>query len=96
MGKDMPKIVCDKTINGVTTPKIITTTAGDQGNAVKVLTDAGQPFWWWSSITVPAGKKLYAVDFTNAPIATDNAADNNVLIQAITVSPEDVLTFIDI
>lgn len=90
------KIVCDKTIGGVTIPKILSTTPGDQGLAVKILTDAGQPFWWWPSITVPAGKKLYAVDFTNAPIATDDPTTNQLLIDAIVATPEQVLTFIDI
>lgn len=92
----MAKIVCDKVIGGVTQPRILTTTSGDQGAAVAIMTQAGQPFFWWPTITIPSGQKLVGVDFTDAPIATDDAATNNSLIEAFVatgITPEQVLTF---
>lgn len=78
-------------IDGVPTETLfaVTTAAGNQGAIVKQLVPAGNPFWWFASI--PPGKVI-AADFTNAPIRSDNVAENNAAIAAITVQPEDVLT----
>lgn len=92
----MAKIVCMKTIGGVDQPRIITTTPGDQGRAVTLLTQQGQPYFWWPTIAVPAGQKLVGVDFTDAPIAYDEDLINNQWIESFVnsgITPEDVLTF---
>lgn len=90
MGKQM-KVVCEKTINGVTGVYAITTpTYGDQGYFLKSVVGAGNPFWAWPSI--PSGHVIGA-DFTGAPICTDDSVTNNALIAGITVAPEDVLVY---
>lgn len=79
-------------INGVMTETLlnVTTAAGNQGAIVKQIVPAGNPFWWFASI--PAGKVI-AADFTDAPIRSDNVDTNNASIAAITVTPEEVLTY---
>lgn len=95
MGEAM-KVVCEKTIGGVTQLVSITTPAGNQGAYVSSLVPQGNPFWLWP--TIPAGKVIGA-DFTGAPIASSaatsaqRAIENNAAIAEITAEPGDVLTF---
>ena len=94
MEKTVAKIICDKTINGVTEVRNITTPTGNQGLYVKTIVGVGNPFWWFTSIPpVPPDHKIIA-DFTDAPIATADTAMNNTLIGQISVQPEDVLTYV--
>lgn len=90
MEKTMPKVICEKTINGVTAVRNITTASGNQGQYIKVIVGVGNPFWWFQSI--PPGIVVGA-DFTNAPICTDDATVNNQLISQISVQPEDVIVY---
>jgi hypothetical protein len=90
MEKTVPKIICEKTVNGVTAVRNITTPIGNQGAYAKAVVGVGNPFWWFPSI--PAGIVVGA-DFTGAPICTDDAATNNTLISQISVQPEDVLLY---
>lgn len=85
------KLICNKTVNGVTAVRNITTPGtGDQGAYVATIVGAGNPFWMWP--TIPTGT-IIGADFTGAPIATTNAATNNTLIAAITALPADVLIY---
>lgn len=86
----MPKIICEKTVNGVTAVRNITTPTGTQGAFVATIVGEGNAFWWFNSI--PAGKVIGA-DFTNAPIASADPAINNAAIAAITAQPGDVLIY---
>lgn len=90
MENQVAKIICEKTINGVTAVRNITTPTGNQGSYVKTIVGVGNPFWWFS--TIPSGT-LIGADFTNAPICTADATQNNTLISQISVQPEDVLIF---
>lgn len=89
----MAKVFYEKEvlIDGVPTMKLfnVTTPAGNQGAYVVTLCN-GKPFWWFASI--PSGS-VVGCDFTGAPVATGNAATNNGLITAITVTPGDVLSY---
>lgn len=93
MEKQVPKIICEKTVNGVTAVRNITTPAGNQGQYAISIVGVGNLFWWFPSITVPPGQKVVGCDFTGAPACTNDAAQNNALIEAITVAPEDVIIF---
>lgn len=93
MGTEKMKLVCEKTVNGVQQVVMITTSTGNQGQYVAIIVGAGNPFYMWNAITLPPGEKVIGCDFTNAPIATASATDNNALIAQISVEPEDVLTF---
>jgi hypothetical protein len=85
------KLICEKTVNGVTAVRNITTPAvGNQGAYVKTIVGVGNPFWFWPSI--PAGI-LIGADFTNAPICSDDPAANNAAIANISANPEDVLIY---
>lgn len=84
------KLICNKTVNGVTSVRNITTPPGNQGAYVATIVGEGNPFWMWGSI--PSGTVIGA-DFTNAPLATTDAATNNGLIEGITAQPEDVLIY---
>lgn len=87
----MPKLICEKTVNGVTAVRNITTPAvGNQGSYVRTIVGVGNPFWFFPSI--PAGI-LVGADFTGAPICSDDPAENNILIANITAAPEDVLIY---
>lgn len=90
MENKMAKIICEKTINGVTAVRNITTPTGNQGQYIKTIVGVGNPFWWFPSI--PSGQ-LIGADFTNAPIATADATQNNTLVSQISVQPEDVLIY---
>lgn len=89
----MAKVFFEKEIliGGVPTMKLfnVTTPAGNQGQYVASLCN-GLPFWWFASI--PIGKVI-GCDFTDAPIATSSSITNNGLIDAITATPNDVLTY---
>lgn len=88
----MAKVVCEKRVNGEQRLVVVTTPGGgNQGLYVKSIVGAGNPFWLWPSI--PSGTVI-GCDFTNAPVCTDDPSQNNALIAAITVAPEDVLTYL--
>lgn len=91
----MPKLVCEKTIAGVTALRVFTTVNGPQGAVIKQLVGVGNPYWIWSSI--PAGTVI-AADFTSAPIADTDIAVNNanaapLLDSPPSVDPASVLTY---
>lgn len=86
----MAKTIFEKTVNGQTYLIAATMAQGNQGAYVLTLVKPGNPFWWFNSI--PTGKVI-ACDFSNAPICGNTAAENNALIAAITVQPEEVLTY---
>lgn len=67
----------------------ITAPVGGEATLVKVKCN-GKPFFCWN--TIPAGN-IVGCDFTNAPIGTANVAANAALIAAITLTPQDVLTY---
>lgn len=90
MGTEPMKLVCNKTLNGVTFLAVVTTANGNQGLYVKAIAGVGNPYWIWPSI--PAGTVI-AADFTNAPIVDADPAVNNTNIAAITATPADVLTY---
>lgn len=89
----MGKLVCNMTINGEESLRVLTTAAGVVPRLVKTTPGVGKPYWYWPSISVPAGQSVIAADLTNAPIATSSEADNAAAIAAITAAPEDVLVF---
>lgn len=89
------KLVCEKTINGVTAVRVFTTISGPQGLAIKQIAGVGNPYWIWNSI--PSGTVIGA-DFTNAPIASADVAVNNtnaapLLDTPPSVDPLDVLVY---
>lgn len=91
----MPKLVCEKTIGGVTAVRVFTTVSGPQGAIIKQMAGVGNPFWIWNSI--PPGKVVGA-DFTNAPIASADVAANNAAAEPLladppSVDPSEVLFF---
>lgn len=86
----MAKVICEETINGETVIRSYTTSPGAAAAFVKIKPGAGNPFWCWPS--VPAGT-IIGCDFTNAPIATSDTAQNQALIDGITVQPADVLVY---
>ncbi len=46
----MPKLVCEKTIGGVTAVRVFTTVSGPQGSIIKTMVGVGNPYWIWNSI----------------------------------------------
>ena len=97
MDKTLPKLVCMKTIGGVTALRVLTTVGGAQGSYIKLLAGVGNPYWIWNSLPV-ADNKVIAADFTNAPIASSDISVNNanaapLLADPPSVAPESVLTF---
>lgn len=90
MGTEPMKLVCNKTLNGVTFLAVITTANGNQGLYVKAIAGVGNPYWIWP--TIPSGQVI-AADFTNAPIVDADPAVNNMNIAAITATPAEVLTY---
>lgn len=93
--KKIPKLICEKTISGVTAVRSFTTAYGDQGPIIKTIVGVGNPYWIWSSI--PAGKVIGA-DFTNAPICSSDVAVNTanaapLLADPPSVDPMDVLIY---
>lgn len=91
----MPKLICEKTIAGVTAVRVFTTVSGPQGAIIKQIVGVGNPYWIWNSI--PAGTVIGA-DFTNAPIASSDISVNNdnaapLLADPPSVDPGDVLVY---
>ncbi len=87
------QIICYKQIQGQTVLAKITTVVADPGYLIRQLVGVGKPYWAWPS--VPVGKVIGA-DFTNAPIASANIAENNAAYQNIInngPTPEDVLVY---
>jgi hypothetical protein len=89
----MGKLVCNMTINGEESLRVLTTAAGVVPRLVKTTPGVGKPYWYWPSISVPAGESVIAADFTSAPIASSSEAENAESIEAITATPEEVLVF---
>lgn len=87
----MAKLICEELVNGetvirsYTTPSILAAAA-----LAKTRPGIGNPFWVWPS--VPTGQ-IIAVDFSGAPLATDNTQTNNTLIAEITATPQEKLTY---
>lgn len=90
MGTAPMKLICNKTVGGVTAVRNFTTPTGNQGSYVKTIVGPGNPFWMWA--TIPSGQVIGA-DFTDAPICSADIAVNNQLIADITAEPEDVLVY---
>ena len=93
--KTVPKLVCEKTIGGVSAVRVFTTVSGQQGAVIKQIVGVGNPYWIWNSI--PSGTVIGA-DFTNAPIASADIAANNaaaapLLADTASVDPTEVLVF---
>lgn len=91
----MPRLVCEKTLGGVTAVRVFTTVNGPQGPIIKQIVGVGNKYWIWSAI--PAGTVIGA-DFTNAPTAdADNAVNNAnaapLLANPPTVDPASVLVY---
>lgn len=85
--------VCMKTLNGNTFLAKFTTANGHQGANVKAIVGVGNAYWVWPSLSNMA--RIVAADFTGAPVAKANINDTLADINAITVAPEDVLTWSD-
>lgn len=91
----MPKLVCEKTLAGVTAVRVFTTVSGAQGAIIKQIVGVGNPFWIWN--TIPSGTVI-AADFTDAPVASADVATNNALAAPLladppSVDPASVLTY---
>jgi hypothetical protein len=86
----MAKLICEKELNGELILCNLTTVAGVVPTLVITTPGVGKPFWFWNSI--PVGK-IVACDFTNAPIASADVAENLAAMNAITAQPQDVLTY---
>jgi hypothetical protein len=87
----MAKLICEEQVNGETVIRSWTT---PNLTAAAILAKShpgvGNPFWVWPS--VPSGT-IIGVDFTDAPIATNDQTTNLSLINAITATPEEKLTY---
>lgn len=83
----MPKLVCEKTLGGVTAVRVFTTVSGAQGAIIKQIVGVGNPYWIWNSI--PAGTVIGA-DFTSAPIADPDVSVNNTNAAPLLASPPSV------
>lgn len=95
MEKQLPKLICNKTINGVDALRVFTTVSGPQGAIIKQIVGVGNPYWIWS--TIPAGT-VVAADFTSAPICDTDINVNNsnaapLLASPPSVDPATVLTY---
>lgn len=86
----MGKLICEQNINGEDVLRSITTAAGVAPTLVKTVPGVGKPFWYWP--TIPAGTVI-GCDFTNAPIASSDTAENAAAIAAITATPAEVLIY---
>ena len=85
------KVICEKTVAGVTAVRNITTPAiGNQGAFVRSVVGVGNPYWAWPA--TPPGT-LIGADFSGAPICSADINQNLADIAAITAAPEDVLFF---
>lgn len=86
----MGKLICEQNVNGEDVLRSITTASGVAPTLVKTVPGVGKPFWYWP--TIPAGTVI-GCDFTNAPIASNDTAENAAAIAAITAQPQDVLIY---
>lgn len=86
----MGKLVCFINIHGVDQLKVVSTVPGAAQYLIRTTPGVGQPYWYWDSI--PPGVVVSA-DFTNAPLGTTSVLTNQQNMYAITVTPEDVLTY---
>ncbi|PZA12476.1 hypothetical protein DNX69_10910 [Rhodopseudomonas palustris] len=77
-------------INGEESLRVLTTAEGVVPRLVKKTPGVGKPYWYWPSI--PAGQVI-AADFTDAPVATSDEAQNAADIAAITATPQEKLTY---
>jgi hypothetical protein len=84
------KVICEEIVEGETVLRSWTTTQGGAAVLVKTKPGLNKPYWCWPS--VPAGT-IIAADFTGAPLATSNTAENAAAIAAITATPEEKLTY---
>lgn len=85
------KLICEMRVQGVDRLVALTTAPNiDLGAFVKVKPGVGKPFYVWPSIPQP---NPTSCDFSNAPIVSSDVSANNAAISAITVAPEDVLTW---
>ena len=86
------KLVCEIKIGGVDTLAALTTAPNlDIPAFLKVKPGVGKPYFVWNSIPYPNPSTC---DFTNAPIVSSDVAVNAANIAAITIEPEDVLTWV--
>ena len=85
--KQVPKLVCEKTIGGVTAVRVFTTVGGPQGAIIKRIVGVGNPYWIWNSI--PLGTVIGAA-FTNAPIADADIGVNDMNAAPLLASPPSV------
>ena len=86
----MSKVFCEELVNGVMTLRNYTVVNGVEAYFVKVHPGPGKPFWCWPSIQTG---KIIGCDFTYAPFTTDNVAQNQASIGAITTQPAEVLIY---
>ena len=85
------KLVCEVTVRGVTSTRVLTTATGaDVGAFVRSTPGIGKPFLVFN--TLPG--TVAAVDFTGAPLVTGDAAENNRLIAEMLANPEPYLAMI--
>jgi len=70
------------------TLKSATAATGGEGLFVKLKCN-GKPYFAWPAVT----PGFIGCDFTNAPIGTSDVTTNLANIAAITVTPEQVLTY---
>lgn len=101
MVKDMPKLVCEITINGSPTLKALTSTSNldSVANAIKTTPGVGKPFLFFNSLPQPGHPTL--CDFDLHPdwagfgnLVTSNNADNRAMIDAMLLNPPlDALTW---
>ncbi len=87
MENKMPKLVCEKTLGGVTAVRVFTTVSGSQGAIIKQIVGVGNPYWIWNSI--PSGTVIGA-DFTSAPIADTDVSVNNTNAAPLLAPPPSV------
>lgn len=86
----MAKLICSVMKDGEEILANITTIHNAVPILVKTTPGVGKPFWYWPSI--PVGK-IVACNFTDAPIASADTAQNLAAMDAITALPQDVLTY---
>jgi len=88
------KLVCDVMVNGAMTPKVLTTANSmDQGVLVKTKPGVGKPFLMFASLPAP-DSTLSMADFSEAPVVSSSAADNNKAIQEMLANPDKYLAFL--
>lgn len=84
------KVICEEVVGEETVMRSWTTTQGGAAVLVKTKPGVGKPYWCWPS--VPSGT-IIGADFTGAPTASSNTAQNAADIAAITATPEEKLVY---